>query len=167
VGGITHRKPPGTALGHRRHTVTVLPPPAQQPPPACPPGLLKATRDRWDAFWDSSVAAVVDHDADLPRLHRWIRATDEYDRVAKVCRQARIVRGSMGQPVLNPLFAYLAQLEQQIRSAETEFGMTPMSRIRLGIALNAARRGAGDGSSPAAPASDPDRRRRLLSGGTG
>jgi P27 family predicted phage terminase small subunit len=98
-------------------------------------GMLQATRDRWAAFWGSQVARAVNVDSDLPRLIRWARATDEYDRVAEVCKRSRLVKGSMGQPVLNPLFSYLAQLEAQIARAETEFGMTPMARLRLGIAL--------------------------------
>jgi len=93
--------------------------------------LLKATRDRWAAFWASPPAKAVDLDADLPRLIRWAQATDEHDRAAETVRQARLVKGSMGQPVLNPLVAYLAQLEQTIRAAEDAFGMTPAARMRL------------------------------------
>lgn len=43
----------------------------------------------------------------------------------------------MGQPVLNPLFGYLAQLEGQIARAEEAFGMTPMARHKLGSAAAA------------------------------
>lgn len=99
--------------------------------PDPPKNLLKASRDRWAAFWASDAAAAVDVAADMGRLVRWVEQTDEYDRVAKVCRASRLVRGSMGQPVLNPLFSYLAQLETQISRAETEFGMSPLARSRL------------------------------------
>ena len=37
----------------------------------------------------------------------------------------------MGQPVLNPLVAYLIHLDGLISKAEGEFGMTPMARQRL------------------------------------
>lgn len=101
--------------------------------PEPPDGMLKAARLRWAAFWASPAAERVNLESDLPRLLRWVEQTDEYDRVQKVCKTTRLVRGSTGQPVLNPLFSYLAQLEIQISRTETEFGMTPMARHRLRV----------------------------------
>lgn len=100
-------------------------------PPKPPAGLLASSRARWRQFWDSAAAQVIDLDSDMPRLLRWIQAADEYDRTAKVVRDARLVKGSMGQPVLNPLVAYLIHLDTLISRAETEFGMTPAARMRL------------------------------------
>ncbi len=99
--------------------------------PKPPTGLLPSSRARWRQFWESQSARVVDLDSDLPRLVRWIQAADEYDRAAKVVRTSRLVKGSMGQPVLNPLVAYLIHLDTLISRAETEFGMTPAARQRL------------------------------------
>lgn len=107
-------------------------------PPRPPAGLLKPARDRWRQFWESQAALAVDLDSDMPRLLRWIQVTDEYDRTAKVIRQARVVKGSMGQPVLNPLVAYLVHLESMITRTEKEFGMTPMARARLNLKRPAA-----------------------------
>jgi P27 family predicted phage terminase small subunit len=101
--------------------------------PKPPPGLLKPSRDRWAQFWESRAALAVDLASDMPRLIRWIQVTDEYDRTAKVVREARLVRGSMGQPVLNPLVGYLVHLESMITRTEKEFGMTPMARARLDL----------------------------------
>lgn len=100
--------------------------------PEPPAGLLKASRERWAAFWASPAAERVDMQSDLPRLIRWVEQADEYDRVSKVCKKTRLVRGSTGQPVLNPLFNYLAQLEAQIARTESDFGMTPLARYRMG-----------------------------------
>ena len=100
-------------------------------PPKPPTGLLKPARDRWRRFWESDAANAVTLESDLPRLIRWIQATDEYDRAAKVVKTSRLVRGSMGQPVLNPLVHYLAQLESMLTRTEKEFGMTPAARARL------------------------------------
>ena len=102
-------------------------------PPKPPAGLLKPSRDRWRQFWESPAAKAVHPESDLPRLIRWIHATDEYDRTVKVVRTSRLVRGSMGQPVLNPLVAYLIHLDGLISKAESEFGMTPMARHRLNL----------------------------------
>lgn len=100
-------------------------------PPKPPAGLLKPARDRWRRFWESPAAQAVSQESDLPRLVRWINATDEYDRIAKVVKKSRLVRGSMGQPTLNPLVAYLVHLDGLISRAEADFGMTPMARKRL------------------------------------
>jgi P27 family predicted phage terminase small subunit len=100
-------------------------------PPKPPTGLLPASRARWRAFWDSPSAALVNLESDLPRLTRWIQAADEYERSARVVRETRLVRGSTGQPTLNPLVGYLVHLEGIMTRAETEFGMTPAARLRL------------------------------------
>ena len=103
------------------------------PYPKPPPGLLKPSRDRWARFWESRAALAVDTASDMPRLIRWIQVTDEYDRAMKVITGARLVKGSMGQPVLNPLVGYVAHLEAMITRTEKEFGMTPMARARLDL----------------------------------
>lgn len=100
-------------------------------PPKPPTGLLKRSRDRWKAFWESPAALLVDQRSDMPRLIRWIQAADEYDRAGEVVRKARLVRGSTGQPSLNPLVGYLIHLDGLISRAEGEFGMTPLARMRL------------------------------------
>lgn len=105
----------------------------QSSSPKPPAGLLKPSRDRWAQFWESRAALAVDLASDMPRLIRWIQVTDEYDRTAKVVREARLVKGSMGQPVLNPLVGYLVHLESMITRTEKEFGMTPMARTRLDL----------------------------------
>lgn len=140
MGGVTHRKPPGKAVGHRAQPNPLVLVPQGEPAPECPQGMLVATRRRWDDFWASPVAAAVDRHSDIPRLERWIAQVDEYERCMRVFRKSRLVRGSTGQPVLNPLAQYLSTLENQISRTETEFGMTPMARLRLGIAVGEAHR---------------------------
>ncbi len=103
--------------------------------PKAPKGLLKASRDRWESYWLSPVSKAVDIGADGGRLERWIRAVDEWHRVGETFRASRVVKGSMGQPVLNPLATYMATLESTIARAEQELGLTPMSRAKLGIVI--------------------------------
>lgn len=110
--------------------------PAEKPVvPKAPAGLLKKTRERWEAYWLSPVSKAVDPGADGGRLERWIRAVDEWHRTGETFRAARVVKGSMGQPVLNPLATYLANLETTIARAEQELGLTPMARAKLGIVI--------------------------------
>jgi P27 family predicted phage terminase small subunit len=78
-------------------------------------------------------------DADRYRLERWITTVDEYERISAAFKQTRIVKGSTGQPVLNPLSQYLQQLLAEINKAEAELGLTPLARMRLGIAYGEAK----------------------------
>ena len=105
-----------------------------QPPTPLPPrGLLKRSRERWRGYWNSQVARAVDPVADLHLVERWIKAVDEYERVLPVFEKTRLVKGSMGQLVMNPLAAYLQQVKGELSKCETELGLTPMARLRLGL----------------------------------
>lgn len=124
-------------VGHRAYPIMNIMPGGREqlePPPPLPLGARsKRTRRIWDAFWASPLATVVSRDTDLPRLERWIRAVDELEKVQRTLRQARLVRGSTGQPVLNPLASYASDLERTIDKAEEAFGMTPKHRLGLGL----------------------------------
>ena len=131
------RKPGGSAQGHRdRPVLALVGGIASVPDP--PAGLLKRTVGRWTALWGSEVAKAVELDSDGYRLERWIRDVDEYERSLSAFRKERLVVGSQGQPRLNPLAARLKDLEATIRETERDFGMTPMARLRLGIAVGQA-----------------------------
>ena len=107
--------------------------------PRPPKGLLAASKRLWTMFWNSPVAQAVDLAADRYRLERWINCVDEYERINAAFRNTRIVKGSTGQPVLNPLSQYLQQLLGEINKAEAELGLTPLARMRLGIAYGEAK----------------------------
>ncbi len=106
--------------------------------PDPPSGLLVASSAAWEAFWRSEVAGAVDLDSDLGRLRRWIRDVDEYERALREFRRKRLVAGSTGQLRLNPLAGRMKDLEASISAAENQFGMTPLSRLRLGVAVGQA-----------------------------
>jgi P27 family predicted phage terminase small subunit len=133
-------KPVGTTVGHHRPTGVTLPNPTdRRPVPRAPAGLLAVSRKRWRAYWLSTLAQAVDRLVDLPRIERWIEMSDEYEKVNAILKQTRLVKGSMGQPTLSPLAGYLSILLAELRAAETELGMTPLARQRLGIAYGQAR----------------------------
>lgn len=123
---------------HQLPALTILPGQAKPPIAKPPVGLLASSRRIWRSLFASPVARAIDLEADVYKLHRWIEMVDEHQRVSQVFRAKRIVTGSMGQPVLNPLGSYLATLESQISKMETEFGIGPLSRMRLGIATGQA-----------------------------
>lgn len=135
----TPRKPLALKAGHSKGKkeaprLGIIPKAAApKPAPKPPTGLGKRAGQVWRAYWRSQVSEAADRDADMHRIDRWIKAVDEYDTVLEVFRKNRVVDGSMGQPVLNPLATYLSTLEGQISRAEHELGLTPLARLKLGI----------------------------------
>jgi P27 family predicted phage terminase small subunit len=99
--------------------------------PDPPAGLSDRSLARWDAFWASVTAQSVDLKADLNRLNRWIEMCDEYDAALEEVGRDRVVPGSAGNYVLNPLYKLLAQLDASMSRTESEFGMTPQGRKRI------------------------------------
>ncbi len=129
-------KPPGDRQGHRDHTVVELSSARSAgKPPEPPPRLLKVTRDAWAAYWSSPVAAVVDRVSDLPAIRRLFTLYDERERCLRSGRAGRLVPGSQGQPVVNPLYKHMSTLDAEARMLEDRLGLTPASRLRLGVAL--------------------------------
>lgn len=131
------------ARTHTRPELAALPSRSIVGHPKPPGGLLKATRQLWDSYWQSPVAAAALH-IDLAGLERWILAVDEYNRTLKAIRKDRLVDGSAGQPRLNPLAGYLKQCGATIKQLEEAYGLTPMARLKLGISTAQARMSAAD-----------------------
>jgi P27 family predicted phage terminase small subunit len=134
-------KPVGTALGHRKRPGIALSgaPDQGRAVPRAPAGLLASSRKRWRTYWESNLAQAVDRQVDLARIERWILTSDEYEKVSATLKQVPLVKGSTGQPAMNPLLSYFSALLAELRAAETELGMTPLARQRLGIAYGQAR----------------------------
>jgi len=133
------RKPIAQRQGHRTQAaLVVVPSPLKRTVPRPPDGLLPSSRKAWRVYWQSDVSRVADP-VDMPRIERWIKTLDEYERVNPILKQTRLVKGSTEQPVLNPLAPYVASLAAELRAAEYELGLTPLARLRLGIFLGQAR----------------------------
>src|SRR6266536_4594907 len=107
-----------------------------EPPPA-PSGLLKATREDWATFWTSALATLVTL-ADRPALRRLFTLYDERSRAYRGLREfGRLIDLEHGGK-LNPLASYLKACDAEIRMLEDRFGLSPISRLRLGVALGEA-----------------------------
>jgi hypothetical protein len=123
--------------------------------PEAPGGLLKATQTEWSTYWSSPAAALV-MAQDIPSLERLFTLKDERRRCLAATRKQRVVTGSMGQPVVNPLAKHLLALDAAIDRLEAAFGITPMGRLRLGAQFGEARRSLAD-LNAAAELDDDDR----------
>jgi P27 family predicted phage terminase small subunit len=139
------KKPPGAQQDRRPSRVglalqVVDGTPAEIPAPPSPAGgLLKSTRDLWDTYWRSAIASAALEVDRLGVLERWIVARDEWMRATNAFRRKRIVEGSQGQPVLNPLASYIASREATMAKCEAELGGSPMARLKLGITVGQAK----------------------------
>lgn len=141
VGQLQNRRNPRGKAGG----VTLAADPARRVPTP-PKGLTKGATATWREFFRSPLGGAVDYQGDGPALRRWIWLVSEREvlvaRFAGECAEGDIetlmVRGSMGQTVLNPLLRYEERLSREIMAYEDRFGMTPLSRMRLGIAIGQA-----------------------------
>lgn len=115
---------------------------AQVPEPAT--DWRERTKVEWRALWSHTVASTFDVKLHEPALRRLFDLRDERDRLRDVGRGEAVVSGSMGQPVLNPVFSRINQIDSQILALEREFGLTVSSLLKLGINYGQARRSLDD-----------------------
>jgi P27 family predicted phage terminase small subunit len=114
--------------------------PARLPAPDPPDGLLQATSNRWIEFWNSPLAGVVSSATDMPALERLFTLYDERERAYRAFRKERLIVGSQGQPVLNPMGRLLKELDGEIRQLEDRFGLSPKARLQLGVQYGEAKK---------------------------
>ena len=96
---------------------------------------LKITKLWWEDFWNSDLASAVDTKSDQSAVYRLATLIDERERVYKQAKKDRLVVGSQGQVVLNPLYSAMLKLDAEIRQLEDRIGMNPKSRVSLGIQI--------------------------------
>lgn len=125
-------KPPSLAVVR-----TLKPRPLPIPP--VPDGLLPSTRAAWSKYWNTPISRIVEA-SDEPAIARLFRLYDERERAYRSLRKRRIVVGSQGQAVLNPLARYVAQCDAEIRALEDRFGLSAKARLQLGITFGEAKK---------------------------
>src|SRR3990167_8527540 len=114
------------------------------PIPLQPRGLLSGQRQSWADYWSSPLARILVPATDAPALARLWTLYDERARMYRGIRRHRIVVGAKGQPRGDPLYAQMAALDSAIAALERQFGMTPKSRLELGVVLGDAARSLAD-----------------------
>lgn len=117
----------------------IVPLPAKRKIPPVPQGLLPSVRRSWRVFWESSIPQVL-NEVDQRGIRRLFRLYDQHERALEILEKAMLVKGSVGQIRVNPVADLVLKLESAILRLENEFGLTPMARARLGIALGEAHR---------------------------
>lgn len=93
---------------------------------------LAQTKAAWSTYWASELSAAI-REAQLPMVVRLFALRDERERSYRVVVSGkRLVPGSKGQPVLNPLIDYVARCDGEIRQLEDRLGLSPRSMVALG-----------------------------------
>ncbi len=105
---------------------------------------LKITKEWWEDFWNSDLATAIDHKSDQSAVYRLATLIDERERVYKQAKKERLVVGSQGQVVLNPLYSAMLKLDAEIRQLEDRIGMNPKARVSLGISIGQAKKSLSD-----------------------
>ena len=101
---------------------------------------LKNTKIWWNNFWTSDLSSAIDIKSDLPVIQRLASLMDERERIFKQAKKDRLVVGSQGQVVLNPLYNALLKLDAEIRNLEDRIGLNPKARVSLGIQIGQAKK---------------------------
>lgn len=132
------QKPPSMLQGHRpKPDITVIS--RDEPPriiPKCPRGLHIVARKAWKDYWESPLPALLP--ADMEAIHRYVYAISERELLEEEIRGNPLVPGSQGQMVRNPLFDIMRERTREIEKFREQFGLTPLARMRLGIAYSEA-----------------------------
>jgi P27 family predicted phage terminase small subunit len=93
----------------------------------------ETTVERWVIFWNSPLASQVEP-SDQGAFRRLFKLYDEIERMWEAIElTGRVVEGSQGQPRPNPLYKQVQEFQAEARQLEDRFGLSPMSRLRLGI----------------------------------
>ena len=101
---------------------------------------LKSTKIWWEEFWTSDLSSAIDIKSDLPVIQRLASLMDERERIFKQAKKDRLVVGSQGQVVLNPLYNALLKIDAEIRNLEDRIGLNPKARVSLGIQIGQAKK---------------------------
>jgi len=105
----------------------------ERPVPVADVAWREATVERWVQFWSSPLASQVEV-SDEGAFRRLFWLYDELDRLRDAIEETgRVVAGSQGQPRPNPLYKQVESFQAEARQMEDRFGLSPLSRLRLGI----------------------------------
>lgn len=108
--------------------------------PQSPKGMLAVSKQSWLRFWESDLgrSPAIKRDTDLSVIQRLWGLYDERERAYREYKKARLVKGSQGQMVMNPLGRIWTALDPSILALEDRIGLSPMARLKLGITFGQA-----------------------------
>jgi P27 family predicted phage terminase small subunit len=129
------KKPADRRQNHKTKDVGLVPvvPSGSRLVPSADGSWREQTVERWVQFWGSPLASQVES-SDEGAFRRLFWIYDELDRLRQAIEETgRVVEGSQGQPRPNPLYKQVESFQAEARQMEDRFGLSPLSRLRLGI----------------------------------
>lgn len=128
------KKPADRRQNHKTKDVGIVPRVSdERPVPVADASWREGTVERWAGFWSSPLASQVEP-SDQGAFRRLFWIYDELDRLREAIEvTGRVVEGSQGQPRPNPLYKQVEAFQAEARQLEDRFGLSPLSRLRLGI----------------------------------
>ena len=108
--------------------------PACETTPKPPSGLNKTGRDIWQRTWASCAAWLV-LDADYRIVERLCQLADDRQAMRETVKaDGAMTLGSTGQWRAHPLLTEIRAIEATMSRIESELGIGPLARKRLGVA---------------------------------
>lgn len=111
------------------------------PAPGPPEWLTGPLADAWRGLWCSPVAQLLDPVSDRPAVERLFRLYLVGERLDE--RLAAVAAGEVDDVSLEQAAAARVRVASECRLLEGQLGLSPRSRLALGLALLAGRRGGG------------------------
>jgi P27 family predicted phage terminase small subunit len=133
-------KPTHIRQNRERRDLGVIQGGAELEVPEAPKGMLSVSKSSWLRFWESDLgqSPAIKRDTDLSVIERLWGLYDERERAYREYKKARLVKGSQGQMVMNPMGRVWTQLDPSILALEDRIGLSPMARLKLGITFGQA-----------------------------
>jgi P27 family predicted phage terminase small subunit len=127
------KKPANQRQNHKTKDVGIVAADDSRSTPSAEITWRESTLERWVSFWRSPLASQVEP-SDEGAFRRLFWIYDELDRLRQAIEETgRVVEGSQGQPRPNPLYKQVESFQAEARQMEDRFGLSPLSRLRLGI----------------------------------
>lgn len=134
----------GRGSAYKGVETVVLTASAARKVPTPPKGLTRTAVAIWREFWRSPLGDAVDYRGDGPALRRWITLVSLRDAILAsfgpgAFDNLPVVYGSTGgNLIVHPLLRLEERYSREIMMYEDRFGMTPLARMRLGVAIGQA-----------------------------
>ena len=129
---MSRPKPAATRTGHASTTPTINRSAVAVPTPDPPANLGEIGQGLWTILWGlgSGVYQTTDQWAIEVFCSLWER---RQQLLAVVAAEGLMTVGSTGQPVVHPAIRMVDVIEGRLPNLEASLGLTPESRLRLGI----------------------------------
>ena len=129
---MTRPKPAATRTGNASTTPTLTRSAISTPTPDPPDTLGELGRGLWSILWGLGAGGYQPTDHWV--IERWANLQERRRHLlALIVAEGLMTVGSTGQPVVHPALKMVDAIEGRLPTLEASLGLTPESRLRLGL----------------------------------